>query len=80
MKPEILEVLARTCGLDPSPRPIAQTIEDFPVPLGPMIKFNPGDGLIVIFSNVMKFRSLIHWIEPGANLFSTSSNISGGAL
>jgi hypothetical protein len=68
MKLDILEARDRICGVAPRPRPIAQTMDDLPVPLGPIIKFRPGDGEIVIFSNVIKLRNLIVWMEPSAKL------------
>jgi hypothetical protein len=39
-------------------------MDDLPVPFGPTIKFKPGEGEIVTFSNTMKSFSFIAKIAP----------------
>jgi len=48
----------RMLGLPPSPRQIAHTIVDFPVPFAPTTTLSPGPGKISTFEYVLKKNEL----------------------
>lgn len=54
-----LSPLLMSFGLPPKPNIRAVTIEDFPDPLGPIIKFNFRFGVYVTSSKVLKKKNCI---------------------
>lgn len=56
-----------TAGLHPSPKQMAQTMVDFPVPFGPITMFKFGPGKTSTWEYVTKFLTLIRTMLPGWN-------------
>ena len=68
----------RTLGEYPNPKQIAQTIVDFPDPLGPMTRFIFGPGKNSAEVYVTKFVSVTRSMEPAANLSFNTDNLNWG--